>query len=199
VSVRGGRIHFHFLGKSGKVHDIDLHDRRLSLLVKRLQDLPGQDLFQFLDDDGKQQGVSSEDINAYVREAAGDEFSAKDFRTWWGTTLAALAFCAACRDAAAPPTKRRMKDVIVQVAGRLGNTPTICRKSYIHPAVLDGYLGGRTLELASPSTAVANGVAVHRVGRGLSPEEKAVLRFLRAQRRRRAPSLTEALEKSIGK
>lgn len=145
VRVDGAEMTFRFTGKSGKAWDVSLKDRRVARIVKACQDLPGQELFQYLDPDGVQRDVTSSDVNAYLREIAGEDFTAKDFRTWAGTVLAALAlreFEAFDTEAGA---KRNVRAAIESVAGRLGNTPTICRKCYIHPQILDCYLEGEML------------------------------------------------------
>jgi DNA topoisomerase I len=147
VRVRGERLQFRFRGKSGKFHEINIDDPRLAGIVRRCQDLPGQALFQFQNDAGEYEAVSSEDVNAYLREILGDGFSAKDFRTWEATVLAAEMLSAVLTPDA-PPTKKAMNDVIQDVADRLGNTPTICRKSYIHPLVMEKFLDG-TLKMPS--------------------------------------------------
>jgi DNA topoisomerase-1 len=133
---------FEFRGKSGKVHRTGFSDRRLARIVKACQDLPGQRLFQYLDDAGEQRTVESADVNAYLREVLGEDFSAKDFRTWAGTVAAAraLALCPECGSAA--EAKRNINTCVKAVAGLLGNTATVCRKAYIHPLVLEAYGGG---------------------------------------------------------
>lgn len=145
VRIEGSALSFRFRGKSGKTWDVSLKDRRVARIVKACQDLPGQELFQYLDADGTQRDVTSSDVNAYLREITGEDFTAKDFRTWAGTVLAALALReleSFDSDAAA---KRNVRAAIESVAGRLGNTPTICRKCYIHPQILDCYLEGGLL------------------------------------------------------
>jgi len=143
VRVRGERLRFLFSGKSGKFHNIQLDDARLARIVRRCQELPGQALFQFLDDDGAAQNVDSGDVNAYIRELTAADFSAKDFRTWAGTLLTAQALneIGAPTDAAA--AKAAIGMAIAQVAQRLGNTPSVCRACYVHPAVLDVFAAGR--------------------------------------------------------
>jgi DNA topoisomerase-1 len=135
-------MHFAFRGKSGKLHEVDVRDRRVARMVKRLQDLPGQHLFQFLDDDGERQAVDSDDVNTYLHEIAGEAFTAKDFRTWAGTVLAACCL----RDLGPGANEVGMKANVVAaidaVAERLGNTRAVCRAAYIHPAVLLGYERG---------------------------------------------------------
>jgi DNA topoisomerase-1 len=133
---------FEFRGKSGKVHKTGFNDRRLARVVKACQDLPGQRLFQYLDDDGQRHAIESADVNAYLREAIGEDFSAKDFRTWAGTVAAAraLALCADC--GSATEAKRNVNTCVKAVAGLLGNTAAVCRAAYIHPAVLAAYEAG---------------------------------------------------------
>ena len=142
VRIQGTRIRFRFRGKSGKVHETGIRDRRLATVIQRCQDLPGQVLFQYLDDDGVRQSVDSADVNAYLREITGQDITAKDFRTWAGTLLT---FCAlsAMGDSPSPTDgNRNIVAAIKDVALRLGNTPAVCRASYVHPAVLDAYLDG---------------------------------------------------------
>jgi DNA topoisomerase I len=140
VDITGAQIRFCFRGKSGVEHDITLTDRRLAKIIKRCQDIPGQDLFQYLDDQGQQQAISSGDVNDYLREISNQDFTAKDFRTWAGTVLAAthLADLDLCNSATA--AKKNVSQVIKTVASHLGNRPATCRKYYVHPGVLDAYL-----------------------------------------------------------
>jgi DNA topoisomerase I len=151
VQVRGSRVRFKFRAKSGVLQTVELEDAGLAGSVKKCQDLPGQVLFQYLDADRKRQAVSSGDVNDYLRAISGADFTAKDFRTWAGTVLAACAL----RDA--PPAitlaerKHNVVSVIDLVAGRLGNTRAVCRRCYVHPAVMDAYMDGVTVE--SPGTA----------------------------------------------
>jgi DNA topoisomerase I len=142
VDVRGSALRFRFRGKSGKWHEVDVHDRRLAKIVKGCQDLPGQELFQFLDDDGQRRGVKSDDVNGYLREICGDDFTAKDFRTWAGTVLAATALCELGPGETEAEAQRKVKLAVQAVAERLGNTAAICRKSYVHPRVFEAYLDG---------------------------------------------------------
>jgi len=139
LAIHGTELRFEFRGKSGKQHQISLRDRRLAGVLKRLQDLPGQELFQYLDEDGTRRTIDSEDVNGYLREITGEEFSAKDFRTWAGTVLCAVAL----RELEACPSeaeaKRNVAQVVKQVSQQLGNTPAVCRSCYIHPAVIEGY------------------------------------------------------------
>lgn len=143
VDVEGTTIHFTFRGKSGKRHEVDVRDRRVAGLVKRMQDLPGQHLFQYVDEEGQAQAIDSDDVNAYLHDISGEGFTAKDFRTWAGTVLAARSL----RDLGPFQNETTMKANIVTavdaVAERLGNTRAVCRSSYIHPAVLLGYEQGK--------------------------------------------------------
>jgi DNA topoisomerase-1 len=145
VDISGSTMRFEFRGKAGKKHSIEVHDRRLARVVKRCQDIPGYELFQYVDDEGERRTIDSEDVNAYIREISGQDFTAKDFRTWTGTVLAALALEedeAVDSDAEA---KHNIVQAIESVAKHLGNTPAVCRKCYVHPAVLDAYMEGATL------------------------------------------------------
>lgn len=175
VRVRGEHMQFRFPGKSGKFHDIRLDDARLARIVRRCQDLPGQDLFQFSDADGRAQSIDSGDVNAYLRELTASDFSAKDFRTWAGTLLTAQALNA-CGFADSPAqAKARIAAAIAQVAKRLGNTPAVCRACYVHPAVLDAY-AEQDLKLprAPPQPSA----------RRLSAQERALQRLLYRYERR---------------
>ena len=142
VDVIGFQVRFNFKGKSGKQHKLKLQDRRLARIIKRLQEVPGQELFTYLDDDGEAHAVQSEDVNDYLREITGDDFTAKDFRTWAGSILAARFF----REAEIAPetngAKKELVRAIARVAEELGNTPAVCKKCYIHPAVIAAYLAG---------------------------------------------------------
>jgi DNA topoisomerase-1 len=142
VEVDGGKLRFQFKGKSGKSWNLQVKDRRIARIVKSCQDVPGQHLFQYLDDDGQRHGVTSQDVNDYLREISGQDFSAKDFRTWAGTVLAAIALTEFETFDTKATAKRNLRDAIERVSSRLGNTPAICRKCYIHPQVLDCYLEG---------------------------------------------------------
>lgn len=174
AEVHGSSLLFSFRGKSGVEQEVDLNDRRTANIVKRCQDMPGQELFQYVDDDGQRRSVASEDVNAYLREITGEDFTAKDFRTWAGTKLAAEAlaeFEAFDSDSAA---KKNVVSAIERVAARLGNTRTICRKCYVHPAVIDAYMEGDTVE----SIRQRAGEELSENLDELPPEEAAVLTLL---------------------
>jgi DNA topoisomerase I len=143
VDIIGSQVRFNFKGKSGKQHRIKLQDRRLARLIKQLQDLPGQDLFEYVDEEtGEAKPIESEDVNQYIREISGEDFSAKDFRTWAGTILAARFFREADVTPETAGSKKELVRAIARVADELGNTPAVCKKCYIHPAVIAAYLAG---------------------------------------------------------
>lgn len=195
VKVARGRLRFSFTGKSGRRHEIELHDPRLARIVRQVQELPGQELFQYVDDEGRTQDVKSEDVNAYLRSLAGAEFSAKDFRTWAGTVLAAIALRQFERFDTKAQAKKNLVAAIERVAQRLGNTPTVCRKCYIHPVILDSYLDGQTVDVILSN---AEDTLSHALP-ALSGAEGAVLAFLqqRLRRIRRQPSLITTLRRSV--
>ena len=175
VDIEHGQLRFEFRGKSGKRHIVDLRDRRLARVVKQCRDIPGQELFQYVDDDGQRHAIESAHVNEYLREISGQDFTAKDFRTWAGTVLAARALAelgAAENDAVA---KHNVVTAVEAVSKRLGNTAAICRKCYIHPVVLDAYLSGVTIDVLS-----ARARAARQHHGALDPAERAVLRQLRA-------------------
>ncbi|MEA3199048.1 MAG: topoisomerase [Thermoplasmata archaeon] len=146
AEVRGARVRLRFRGKAGVEHEVEVDDPRIARLVRRCQGLPGEELFCYQDEAGGVRDVKSEDVNAYLREAAGDGFTAKDFRTWGGTVLALEALAEAGPFGSQAEGKRRVVAAIKRVAARLGNTPAVCRKSYVHPAVVECYLAGEALE-----------------------------------------------------
>ncbi len=156
---------FQFKGKSGKVHVTGFRDKRLARIVKACQDVPGQRLFQYIDDDGQRRSVESADVNAYIRATIGEDFSAKDFRTWAGTLAAARALCLVPKAASATEARRNVNTCVKAVAGLLGNTAAVCRGSYIHPLVLEAY---------------QQGVLPLKPGRSERAFELAVIRFLEA-------------------
>ena len=146
AEIEGSTVHFKFKGKSGKLHNIDVNDRRLARIVKQSQDIPGYELFQYIDEDGSHCSVDSSDVNDYLRSVSGEPFTAKDFRTWAGTVLA----CAMLREfesfESQTQAKKNVVEAVKSVAERLGNTPSVCRKCYVHPAVIDSYMGGEMLK-----------------------------------------------------
>jgi DNA topoisomerase I len=195
VDVNGTTIRFHFRGKHGKVHDVKVTDRRLARVVQRCREIPGQELFQYVDDAGERHTIDSADVNAHLQEISGEDFTAKDFRTWAGTVLAARFFRAADPASTKTEAQHEVVRTIEQVAEQLGNTVAVCRKCYVHPAVVEAYLAGSiaTLEAAREQ---AEGLAVQartpeavdearsptaheRAPHGLSEEERAVLTLLR--------------------
>ncbi len=177
ADIGNSSVTFEFRGKSGKRHKVKVNDRRLARIVKACQDIPGQELFQYYDEAGRRRDVTSQDVNDYLREIAGgedEEFTAKDFRTWSGTVLAALAlreFEAFDSQAAA---KRNVTRAIERVAAELGNTPAVCRKCYVHPEVVDAYFDGTLLRQLKEQVEAD----LREEIRGLTPEEAAVLAFL---------------------
>ncbi len=177
VSVEGATIHFHFVGKSGQKHAIDVRDRRLARIVKQCRDITGYELFQYYDEDGTRQAVGSGDVNDYLREVTGVEYSAKDFRTWGGSVMAAAILSA--MDAAESETarKRNVVEAVKQVAATLGNRPATCRKYYVHPAVLEAYQSGELAEAWREALAAAERTPTP----GLSAEESAFMSLLRQQ------------------
>ncbi|MGN7867473.1 DNA topoisomerase IB [Paracoccus sp. 22332] len=173
VKIDGSQIRFRFKGKSGKEWNLGLRDRRVARIVRAAQDIPGQHLFQYLDEDGQRQKITSTEVNAYLRDISGRNVTAKDFRTWTGTVLAALALAEYEAVDSQAAAKRNIREAIEQVAARLGNTPTICRKCYVHPQVIDSYLADELkLELQDE-------IAEDLQKTGLRPEERQVLEFLK--------------------
>ncbi|HEY3628491.1 MAG TPA: DNA topoisomerase IB [Terracidiphilus sp.] len=146
AEIKGATIRFKFKGKSGKQHNIDVNDRRLARIVKQCQDIPGYELFQYFDEDGSHRSVDSSDVNEYLREISGEPFTAKDFRTWAGTVLA----CTLLREFevfdSQTQAKKNVVNAVKSVAERLGNTPSVCRKCYVHPAVIESYMGGEMVK-----------------------------------------------------
>jgi DNA topoisomerase-1 len=176
ADVHGADVEFRFRGKHGIMRELRLHDRRLARIVKRLQDLPGQELFQFVDEHGAVHAIGSEDVNAYLREITGEEITAKDFRTWAATHLAALAFRELEQFDSEAKRKKNVVRAVEAVSKMLGNTPAICRKCYIHPAIFEGYLDGSLTEaLKRRADAALEGKPEFE---GLSAEEVAVTAFL---------------------
>jgi DNA topoisomerase-1 len=153
VRVRGSTLEFKFRGKSGVPHEIELSDPRLAAIVRRMQDLPGEELFQYVDEHGETHAIESADVNGYLKEIAGDEFTSKDFRTWAGTVLAAEELRRIGAFNSLAEGKRNVAQAIGIVASRLGNTKAVCRKCYVHPAVVESYLDGSLLDALRPGGA----------------------------------------------
>ena len=177
VEVDGSTVHFEFRGKSGVAHAIDLRDRRLARIIERCQDLPGEELFQYLNGDGTRHPIGSDEVNAYLKTIAGQDFTAKDFRTWSGTVLTARTLLEFDPHTTQTEAKRNVVRAIEAVAKRLGNTKAVCRKCYVHPAVIDAYLDSSLCERLRQRQAAATARALA----GLSEEEAAVLAFLQEQ------------------
>jgi DNA topoisomerase-1 len=178
VKVSGSRVRFIFRGKSGIDHELQLDDRRLARIVRQCRDLPGQELFQYLDETGSIVDLGSSDVNTYLHDVAGEPFTSKDFRTWAGTVLA----CELLRKLDAAPSDTQAKKNIVraveEVARQLGNTKAVCRKSYIHPAVIEAYMAGSMGKALSAR-------AAHAMGR-MTSTEAAVLGLLQRRLARKA-------------
>ena len=192
VDVSGSAIRFEFRGKSGKDHTVDLRDQRVARILKRCQEIPGQHLFQYLDESGERKPIDSEDVNAYLRASTDEDFTAKDFRTWAGTVLALRAL----RDAAPATSDREAKSNILAaietVASTLGNTVAVCRACYVHPAIVDAYLNG-SLATLPRRRAKKNG---SEPDDRLRPDEATLLAFLKGLPE--SPSSVEdALRKSL--
>lgn len=179
VEVEGSRIVFRFRGKSGKDHEVDFRDRRLARVIARLEQIPGQELFRYLDDNGELRTIGSDDVNAYLRDVSKEDVSAKDFRTWAGTVLAARALGELGPARNERTASKRVAQAIDVVAARLGNTRAVCRKCYVHPGILDAYAAGDLPPaLRRPENA--------RKGNGLSTHEAAVAAILTRAAKRAA-------------
>lgn len=163
VNVSGAKLNFYFRGKSGVKHALSIEDPYLAKIVRRLRDLPGYELFQYIDGDGEQRSIGSTDVNGYLREITREDFTTKDFRTWAGTLLAVEALCKCPPFKSSKEAKKNVVRTIEKVAAKLGNTAAVCRKCYVHPGLVDSYLSGATLV----------------------PGEKALGAFLRKLKRRR--------------
>jgi len=191
VAVSGAKLRFEFRGKSGVPHSVAFTDRRIARIIQRCQELPGQELFQYLDDDCGRQSVDAGDINQYLREIAGRQVTAKDFRTWAGTMLAAAQLREIGGFESEKDANANIVGAIDQVARRLGNTRAVCRKYYVHPAILEAYLEGFTLPPASPSHQRRDASRAS----GLRRDEQVVVELLRgrpasasAERKARRPA-----------
>jgi DNA topoisomerase-1 len=172
VTVRGDRLRFRFRGKSGRQHEVDVTDRRIAKIVSKCQDLPGQNLFQYVNN-GEVREVTSQDVNDYLGEISGQNFTAKDFRTWAGTLLAAIALNLQEKFESQKQAKTNIKTAICAVAELLGNTPAICRKCYVHPAIVEAYLGGRQIVGLADAIKTPDHINLRAV-------ERAIFKFLRA-------------------
>ncbi len=190
VAVDGSRLHFTFRGKSGVQQAFSVTDRRIARIVQRCQDLPGVELFKYVNGGGKRQSITSDDVNEYLRDASGRDVSAKDFRTWGGTILAALALRATGPAMTQREATRNINRAIDAVAERLGNTRTVCRKYYVHPALLSAYMQGMTA--ASPLCVAAPQslrFATPTVKSGSVTSRRADAGVARARRKRAKPAL----------
>jgi DNA topoisomerase-1 len=190
VAVNGSELRFNFKGKGGKLWRLKVKDRRIAKVVRACQDLPGQELFQYFDEERELKDVTSADINLYLREITNRDISAKDFRTWHGTVLAAVALHELGGFEAKAALKKNIKSAIAQVASRLGNTVAICRKCYVHPEILQAYAESLlTLDIKHDSEGEPQ-----KDQPRLKPEEQAVLAFLE---RRLSRTLKDKLEESV--
>jgi DNA topoisomerase-1 len=193
VQVNGSALQFHFRGKGGKQHSVDIRDQRLAKIVKSCQELPGQELFQYVDDDGKRQDVKSSDVNDYLREVSGEDFTAKDFRTWAGTVLAAMALQEFSQFDSEAQAKKNVGQAIESVAKSLGNTPAICRKCYVHPEILNAYMSNELLETLKARAESKLSKSLKR----LRPEEAAVLAFLQKHLAEQEEGLLGTMKKAL--
>jgi DNA topoisomerase-1 len=175
--VRGDRIRFRFRGKSGVLQDVSIRDRRLARVVGRCQDLPGQDLLQYLDDDEEVRDVRSEDVNGYLRDITGEDVTAKDFRTWAGTVLAYRALAALQPRETERDARHNVVEAVRRTAASLGNTPAVARKRYVHPDVLEAYIDG-----SIPEALVAAAEEQEAPPQGTTPEEEAAVVALLRER-----------------
>lgn len=175
VEIAGSNLRFEFRGKLGKHHTVQLHDRRLASIVKRCQDIPGYELFQYVNADGQRHQIDSGDVNAYLRQINGQDFTAKDVRTWAATVLATRYLWELGTSESETQAKRNIDEAVKSVAKHLGNTPAICRKCYVHPDVIDGYDDGSLFEMQDPSAVPCQDA----LPSGLHPEEAVVLAFLK--------------------
>lgn len=193
VKVTKDSVQFRFRGKSGKDHELSLRDRQMARIIKNCQDMPGQELFAYLDEKGEARDVTSGDVNDYLRSISGGDFSAKDYRTWAGTVLAAIALREFESVTSQNQAKKNVVVAIESVARMLGNTPAVCRKCYVHPVILDSYFEGQTIATLKKSVAGKIDKSLSQ----LKPEEASVLvllqRRLKASKRRLSPSSVKRL------
>lgn len=215
VAVRGDKIQFRFRGKSGKFHQLELQDQRLAKIVRECQDLPGQELFEYVDSGGQSHDIKSTHVNDYLREMTGQEITAKDFRTWAGTVLAGTILSQLPPAANLKAAKSNLSRAVQAVSERLGNTPAICRKCYVHPEVMAAYLDGSlsheciapgrcrspvrgdhaaTTQVTDAARELLRNSSRSRVRAELSPEERAVFSFLKRRLTRRKKAETRSPE-----
>jgi DNA topoisomerase-1 len=195
AKVNGSTIHLRFRGKAGKEHSLSVEHPGLARIVKKCQDLPGQELFQWVDETGKARAISSGHVNEYLAEITGEGFTSKDFRTWTGTVVAALALREFKEIGSQTRARANIVRAIERVAARLGNTPAVCRKCYVHPAILNSYLDGTLCRALHPDTKVEP-----RASHGLRFEERAVLRLLKQQQSGRGEKgLRKKLRQSLSR
>jgi len=190
VEVSGSRLQFQFRGKGGKEHTVEVSDPRLARIVKRCQDIPGYELFQYIDESGERRKIDSTDVNEYLRSISGHDFTAKDFRTWAGTVLAVSALKEAGLSNSARQAKKHIVQAIKIVAEQLGNTPAICRKCYVHPLVIESYTTGSLLEKLEI-------LSSHSSLNGLEKEEATTLAFLREAQAAEAMPLDDKIRQSL--
>ncbi|MEA2720418.1 MAG: topoisomerase [Candidatus Eremiobacteraeota bacterium] len=191
VDVKGSTVRFHFRGKSGKEHDVEIRDKRIARIIQKSQDLPGQQLFEYLDDDGAARPVRSEDVNDYLKEISGGDFTAKDFRTWEATMMCALELAALeAQEHNQTERKKLVTDVIKKVSEHLGNTPAVCKKSYVYPGVVDQFLSNGALELIEKAVEKASPHALDR-------HETAVVALIERIVTRENQPLADVLAKSV--
>jgi DNA topoisomerase I len=191
VDVEGSKITFRFRGKSGKEHEIEVRDKRIARIIQRAQDLPGQHLFEYLDDEGVARPVHSEDVNEYIKTISGGDFTAKDIRTWEGTMMCALDLAAIkAQEDSQTARKHLVAEVIKKVAEHLGNTPAVCKKSYIYPGVIDEFLRNGALELIEKA---ADKAAPHALDR----HETSVVELIERIVKRANEPLSDVLAKSV--
>ncbi len=178
VEVKGSTIRFSFPGKSGVKHDIKVSDRRIASIIRKCQDIPGYELFQYLDSDGQHHTIDSSDVNEYLREISGQDFTAKDFRTWAGTILACMMLQEFERFETDKEAKKNVVRAIESVAARLGNTPSVCRKCYVHPAIFECYMSGDMLHAAKQRVDDELAHEAEAARNELRREEAAVMQLL---------------------
>jgi DNA topoisomerase I len=192
VEVSGSKLQFQFRGKGGKSHTIEVTDPRLARIVKRCQDIPGYELFQYIDENGERRKIDSSDVNEYLRSISGHDFTAKDFRTWAGTVLAVSALKESGLSKSGRQAKKNIAEAIKVAAEQLGNTPAICRKCYVHPLIIESYSSGLLLEkLEILST------RPHSSLNGLKGEEATILAFLSETQAAQAVPLEDKLRQSL--